>query len=268
MSPMPAGVGPPVCCCTHLQLPGVHRFDRRVCCAVVEFQRDDDVVDEAHEAESLRSTSGAVDSHNGGHGAGASAMEIDGHCGHVSATPGGAGGSRQGGSAVAGRERDVARQTSSRIHHVHFHESGCPPFAARTPSQTPPQGSATAAPSGSSPTRRDVGHLGAPGIRASQHVAPFREQGEDAPEPAPRRVPSAEQLALLQRVDSHQTIRPGARAASAGALPEELSAVEQGSVVGVKRSNSGIVSPSKEGEKLPLKCAIRTSPVGARCCLG
>jgi hypothetical protein len=79
------------------------------------------------------------------------------------------------------------------------------------------------------------------------------------PQPALTAVSSAERLALLQRVDSHQTIRHGTAAAAGGgraAAPDEASAAEQGSVVGVKRSNSGVVSPNKEGDKLPLKCAL------------
>ena len=228
---------------------------------MVEFQRDEDVVDEVHEAESMRSTNG-VDGHNGGHGVGPAAMDIDGRGGRPPAPAGGIGGSRQGGAAAAtatvSATRDFSRQSSSRIHHVHFHESGCPPLAApstRTGDQALPRGMATEPPGGGSPASGDAGHIGAFGDSSSQHPVPFSEQRMDAPDAGPQRVPSADQLALLQRVDSHQTIKHGARAASAGALPEELSATEQGSVVGVKRSNSGVVSPNKEGEKLPLKCA-------------
>jgi len=231
---------------------------------VVEFQRDEDVVNDVHEAESMRSTNG-VDSRNGGHGASPSAMDIDGH-GDRPPAPAPAGGlsrSRQAGgtAATAPAGRDFSRQSSSRIHHVHFHESGCPPLAAPSmqtddqANQSLPPGMATDPPGGSSPASGDAGHIGAFSDSGAQHPMSFSEQRMDGPDAGPQRVPSVEQLALLQRVDSHQTIKHGARAASAGALPEELSATEQSSVVGVKRSNSGVVSPNKEGEKLPLKCA-------------
>ncbi len=243
--------------------------------AVVEFQRDEDVVTEVHEAESMRSTNG-VDGRDGGHGAGPSAMDIDGRGGQAAAPAGGFFGSRQalgssrqggGAAATASATRDFSRQSSSRIHHVHFHESGCPPLAApstrtgdqalmRTADQSLPRGMATDPPGGGSPVSGDAGHIGPFGDSGSQHPVSSSEQRVDGPDPGSQRVPSVEQLALLQRVDSHQTIKHSARAASAGALPEELSATEQGSVVGVKRSNSGVVSPNKDGEKLPLKCAI------------
>ena len=238
---------------------------------MVEFQRDEDVVDEGHEAESLRSTDGA-DGRNAGRGAGPAPMDIDGRGERAAASALGSGGNRQGGAATtAPAGRDFSRQTSSRIHHVHFHESGCPPFAApgtQTADQAlpPTDDQATVAPTGNSPASGDAGHGGPFGSSASQHPASSGQQRMEPPDAAPRRVPSAEQLALLQRVDSHQTIKHGARAASAGTLPEELSATEQGSVVGVKRSNSGVVSPNKEGEKLPLKCATWPFlPIRHRC---
>ena len=240
---------------------------------LVEFQRDEGVVDDAHEAESLRSSDG-VDGRGGVH-TGTSAMDIDSRGGRTGAA---AGSSRQGGMQAAGR--DFSRQPSSRIHHVHFHESGCPPLAApgaHTASSMLPRGIVTVVPGGEAPRgqRRDAGHIGASSSSKPsgefQRVSGFSEQrgggaAAGEPQPALTTVSSAERLALLQRVDSHQTIRHGTAAAAGGGralAPDEASAAEQGSVVGVKRSNSGVVSPSKEGDKLPLKCALLCSSVRA-----
>ena len=233
---------------------------------LVEFQRDEEVADDAHEAESLRSSDG-VDARGGAH-SGPSAMDVDSRGGRAGAP---SGSSRQGGvHAAAGR--DFSRQPSSRIHHVHFHESGCPPMAApgaRTASTAFPQGVVTVGPGGGAPRapRPDAGHIGASSSEPSGDLQRMSDSGEHQAgdgvgsgdsTAALTAVSSADRLALLQRVDSHQTIRHGtAAAAGAGraAAPDEASAAEQGSVVGVKRSNSGVVSPNKEGDKLPLKCA-------------
>ena len=141
------------------------------------------------------------------------------------------------------------RHTNPRIQHVHFHEGhGCPPLPA--PSEY------SAASFTAAPARLAVEASSAPGASpmdtSDQHGHSMSDSEATAAAMVAARLRgagSAEQLAALQRNDSMQTIK-----ASGEMAPLADDGAEQNSLVGIKRSGSGILSPSKDGQKLSLKC--------------
>ena len=85
---------------------------------------------------------------------------------------------------------------------------------------------------------------------AGLHSGPRRSASDsDAAEVAARLhgAGGVEMLAALQRNAS----APG----EAGGFGSPDDGPEQNSLVGIKRSSSGVLSPSKDSQKVPLKCA-------------
>ena len=156
----------------------------------------------------------------------------------------------------------MSRQTSSRIHHVHFHESGCPPLAdarhayGRSGSAACRQTSLCLRAWSRSHrrwqlphARGDAGHIECVWHQpaSSKLGAAQRTAHDDAPDcrkPAAVTQRGATGAVAARGQPSDHQARQRERPLPALCLMT-LSAAEQGSVVGVKRSNSGVVSPEQ-----------------------
>lgn len=159
------------------------------------------------------------------------------------------------------------------IFQVHFHEAGmsspCPRDSRNGSSASLFQDAlaALATPSSSDATAHPAEQLHDGSRHSASGSVASGAEGQAAGLPTPlQAAASAEVLAPLQRTAANAAVNGSAAAGRGGAFGSlEEEGPEQFSLVGIKRSSSGILSPSKDGQKVPLKCALpHATLVGCR----